>query len=74
MRVKIGDKILNPNDEPIMIILSDQDKKNIADMPKEAHCYCEYPHSEHWTENDYFNVRQFMYIDEDVLKDLMGDK
>lgn len=39
MKVKIGNKIYDPEIEPIMIILSDQDKKNIADMLPECTKY-----------------------------------
>jgi predicted house-cleaning noncanonical NTP pyrophosphatase (MazG superfamily) len=30
MQIKIGDKIYNSKEEPIMVILSDKDKENIA--------------------------------------------
>ena len=43
MKVKIGNKIYDPNDEPILLILSDTDKENIANMAEEAHYYCVYP-------------------------------
>jgi len=43
MKVKIGDKIHDSSEEPIMVILTDQDKKNIKRMcPKCSH-YCVYP-------------------------------
>lgn len=32
MKVKIGDKIHDSNEEPIMLILDDQDKENIKNM------------------------------------------
>ena len=32
MQVKIGNKIYDSNKEPIMLILSDEDKENIAKM------------------------------------------
>ena len=32
MKVKIGNKIYDPNEEPIMLILTDQDKENIKNM------------------------------------------
>lgn len=43
MRVKIGDKIFNPEEEPIMVILSDSDKHNISMMPDKAKKYCVFP-------------------------------
>lgn len=43
MKVKIGNKIYDGNDEPVMIILSDEDKKNITNMLPTATKYCSYP-------------------------------
>ena len=42
MKIKIGDTWYNADDQPIMIVLADQDKKNIADMPPELSKYCLY--------------------------------
>lgn len=48
MLVKVGNTFYNPNDVPIMIVLSDTDKANIAAMPPGVYRYCVYPdyHSE----------------------------
>jgi hypothetical protein len=43
MKIKIGDKIYDSENEPIMVILSEQDKKNIKNMLPEATKYCSYP-------------------------------
>jgi Ca2+-binding RTX toxin-like protein len=43
MQVKIGDRIYDGNDEPVMVILSDKDKENIANMLPEYDKYCAYP-------------------------------
>jgi hypothetical protein len=43
MRVKIGHKIYDSNEEPILLILSDEDKENIAKMIPGAHKFCSYP-------------------------------
>jgi hypothetical protein len=40
MKVKIGDKIYNSDEQPIMIILSDKDKENITNMDKNCTKYC----------------------------------
>ena len=45
MKVKIGNKIYDPNREPIMLILDDQDKKNIGEMLPECAKYCAFPDS-----------------------------
>lgn len=43
MKVKIGKKIYDSNDEPIMIILGNDDKYNIEQMLEECSKYCSYP-------------------------------
>jgi hypothetical protein len=43
MKVKIGNKIYNEEDEPILVIFDMQDKGFIKDMPKNAYKYCSYP-------------------------------
>ena len=42
MKVKIGDTVYDSKDDPIMIILTEQDKQNIANMLPEATKYCQY--------------------------------
>jgi hypothetical protein len=58
MKVKIGNKIYNAENEPIMIILNDSDKFNITHMPAENYKYCAYP-SEGYSEDD---IRAWMEI------------
>ncbi len=48
MKVKVGDPVCDGEREPVMVILSDQDRRNIAAMPPEATRYCVYP-DELWT-------------------------
>ena len=43
MKVKVGDKVYDGNKEPVMVILTEQDKINIANMLPEATRYCMYP-------------------------------
>jgi hypothetical protein len=43
MKVKIGTRIYDANDQPIMLILDQQDKANITNMAPEATKYCAYP-------------------------------
>lgn len=43
MKVKIGDKVFDSNIEPIMLILSDDDKKNINAMHLDKHNFISYP-------------------------------
>jgi hypothetical protein len=44
MKVKINDKIYDSNDEPIMLILDEEDKYNISNMGEQKK-YCSYPAS-----------------------------
>ncbi len=43
MKVKIGDKIYDGEQEPVMVILSDADKKNIRNMSTECTKYASFP-------------------------------
>lgn len=42
MKVKIGTKIYDSNDEPIMLILDEEDKNNISNIGEQKK-YCSYP-------------------------------
>jgi hypothetical protein len=42
MRVKIGENWYDSSSGPIMLELTDEDKKNIAKMNSDATKYCEY--------------------------------
>ena len=43
MKVKVGDKIYDGKNQPVMVILSKGEKQQIADMLLEATKYCIYP-------------------------------
>lgn len=43
MKVKVGNKIYDSNEEPIMIILDDVDKENISNMQKDKYKFISYP-------------------------------
>lgn len=43
MKVKIGNKVIDSEDEPILIILDNQGKENIASMLPGATKYMSYP-------------------------------
>lgn len=45
MKVKIGEKIYDSNEEPLMIILGDDDKCHIGQMHIECSQYVAYPAS-----------------------------
>lgn len=43
MKAKIGNRLFDSRNEPIMIVLSDSDKENISNMPNDKTKYCSYP-------------------------------
>lgn len=60
MKVKVGNKVYDPNVEPVMIILTEQDKINISNMAPEATKYCVYPDNSIWPGNDYVKIKEWM--------------
>lgn len=60
MKVKIGNKFYDANDEPIMIILNDKEKNDINSMASHIYKYCVYPDAEEWKENNYEKIRNWM--------------
>jgi len=71
MKVKIGDKICDANEEPIMLIFENEMQKisvaqHLTNMPEEARRYCMFP--------DDMNqdvIKEFMKIDSDKPLGLM---
>ena len=58
MKIKVGDKIYDGLEQPVMVVLSESDKENIKNMADECTKYCQYP--------DTFTVEQiekFMKIE-----------
>jgi hypothetical protein len=43
MKVKVGNKIYDGEVQPVMVILSEEDKKNIKHMKKNFRKYCSFP-------------------------------
>lgn len=43
MKIKVRDKIYDGKEEPIMVILTDHDKRNIAHMHPDNAKYCQFP-------------------------------
>ena len=50
MKIKVGHKIYDGEVEPVMAILTDQDKENIKNMHPGCMSYCVYPEIEPWTD------------------------
>lgn len=60
MKVKVGDKTYDANTEPIMIILSLDEKEQISNMAPDATKYCVYPNTDEWTRNNYEKIKAWM--------------
>ena len=58
MEVKVGNKIYDGIKKPIMVILTQEDKKNIAEMVGKK--YCIYSSTKEWTENNYKKIKAWM--------------
>lgn len=69
MKVKISNIIADSDHEPVMVILSKQDKENISHMHPDSSKYCSYPDKEEWTENDHKKIRDWMNETDPVPKD-----
>jgi len=65
MKIKIGNKIYNSDNEPIMLIMTPKEKKhlnkNFIEI-KEAKKFCIYPDTKHWNDNDYKKIKEWMEI------------
>jgi len=59
MKVKIGNKVYDGSVEPVMVILTDDDKQNINNMIPECTKYCQFP--DDMSEEE---ARKFMKIEE----------
>jgi hypothetical protein len=64
MKVKVGHKIHDGAKEPVMVILTEQDKENIRNMSERDTKYCEYPEEKCWTNNDYEMIKKWMNMED----------
>jgi hypothetical protein len=62
MKIKIGKFLFDPNQMPVMLVLNDRDKANIAAMDPEANSYAAFPDG-----YDHKAVQNWM-ADEDVVE------
>jgi hypothetical protein len=58
MKVKIGDKIYDSREEPILLILNEEDKRNLERMDTEATKFLSFP-----DKMDLNEAKRFMKID-----------
>ena len=62
MKVKIGGRIYDSEEIPIMLILSEKDKKLISSMKKDNYKYCSFPKGDTYTPD---LIESFMKADDD---------
>jgi len=68
MKVKIGDVIYDSDEEPIMLILDEYNKQDIADMIDEDYkVYCVYPDDMEEEEIEYF-MSENIIVDEGFME------
>ena len=60
MKVKVGDRIYDGKNEPVMVILSEGEKKQIAEMPPGITRYCVYPDHGDLTANNHKKLKAWM--------------
>ena len=66
MKVKVGNVIFDGEKQPVMVILSEREKEQIANMGKSLH-YCVYPDEPQWIDNDHEGIKRWMGICENSL-------
>ena len=60
MKVKVGNKIYDGEKEPVMVMLSPGERKQITEMASDATKYCVYPDIEEWTKDNYKKIKNWM--------------
>ena len=63
MKVKVGDRVFSSEDQPIMVILTDKDKENIANMDPDCTKYATF--QDDWGSQQ--AMRDWMDADHDGL-------
>lgn len=69
MKVKVGDRVYSSEDQPIMIILTMEDKYNISHMAGDAMRYAEFKSSHGMTTEQ---MLEWMKDEEAVAEDIFG--
>jgi hypothetical protein len=70
MLVKVGDKVYSSQDQPIMVVLAEQDKRNIANMLPDATRYAEFSDALGWTDEQKFQWMRELGPHEHYLDEL----
>lgn len=66
MRVVIGGKVYDSDINPLMIVMSDFEKKLIREMDKDNYKLCCFPDTSNWTEGA---MDKWLYEGIDLLED-----
>ncbi len=64
MKVKVGDKIFDSGEQPLMVILNQDERDQIRDMPPEGTKYCQYPDEEEWTKDHFKKIKKWMEVED----------
>jgi hypothetical protein len=62
MKVKVGGMIYDSEVEPVMVILTNEEKNRIANMDQSTTKYCAYPDQDQWIKDDYKAIKEWMKI------------
>ena len=60
MKIKVRDQVYDGKKEPVMVILSQEEREQIANMAPDATKYCVYPDKEEWIKDDYAKIEEWM--------------
>lgn len=61
MKVKVGDTIYDAENEPVMIICTDSERKQMAQMPAKLTKYCQFPEN-----MDKEEIKKWMELDAEI--------
>lgn len=60
MKIKIGDKIYDNRNIPMMIIIDEDEKYQICHMVEGDNKFCAFPNIPHWIDNHFANIKEWM--------------
>ena len=63
MKVKVGDRIYDGDKESVMVILTQNDRRNIANMSPGNTKYCCFPNVSEWMDDDFAKLKAWMKDD-----------
>lgn len=64
MKVKVGDKIYDGEKEPVMVIMTEKERKSLVKnfINSAASKYCVYPATDYWNNDNFKNIKEWMEI------------